>query len=169
MDVTARLLLFVFFQSHPHLIIWDGRPHGRRHTGWQKTHWHTLSYRVVQHLFHIASCEIPENTTTATIDLLWLSNTIWRHRFGSRLAQEMACCLRALSHFLNQCWLIIIVVLWYSPGSTFKETAHATILYIEFENYTYTFKIPTTSPRGQWVNIGEWQLLDHKTWPVINP
>ena len=35
------------------------------------------------------------------------SDTIWRHRSGSTLAQVMACCLTAPSHYLNQCWLII--------------------------------------------------------------
>ena len=35
------------------------------------------------------------------------SDAIWRHRSGSILAQLMACCLTAPSHYLNQCWLII--------------------------------------------------------------
>ena len=29
------------------------------------------------------------------------------HIFGSTLAQAMACCLPAPSHYMNQCWLII--------------------------------------------------------------
>ena len=35
-------------------------------------------------------------------------HTIWWHRTGSTLAQVMACCLMAPSHYPNQCWLIII-------------------------------------------------------------
>ena len=35
------------------------------------------------------------------------SDAIWRPRSGSTLAQVMACCLTAPSHYLNQCWLII--------------------------------------------------------------
>ena len=35
------------------------------------------------------------------------SNAIWWHRSGSTLAQVMACCLMAPSHYLNHCWLII--------------------------------------------------------------
>ena len=35
------------------------------------------------------------------------SDAIWGHRSGSTLAQVMACCLTAPSHYLNQCWLII--------------------------------------------------------------
>ena len=34
---------------------------------------------------------------------LWPSDTIWRHKSGSTLAQVMACCLMAPSHYLNQC------------------------------------------------------------------
>ena len=30
---------------------------------------------------------------------------LWWHRSGSTLAQVMACCLTAPSHYLNQCWL----------------------------------------------------------------
>ena len=38
---------------------------------------------------------------------LWPSDTIWRHRTGSALAQVMACCLTAPSQYLHQWWLII--------------------------------------------------------------
>ena len=36
---------------------------------------------------------------------LWPSDAIW-WQSGSTLAQVMACCLTAPSHYLNQCWLI---------------------------------------------------------------
>ena len=48
-----------------------------------------------------------------SINSLWSSDTIWRQRSGSTLAQVMACCLTAPSHYLNQCWLIISEVQWY--------------------------------------------------------
>ena len=41
------------------------------------------------------------------INSLRPSDTIWRHRSGSTLAQVMACCPTATSHYLNQCWLIM--------------------------------------------------------------
>ena len=41
------------------------------------------------------------------INSLWPSDAIWRQRSGSTLAQVMACCLTAPSHYLHQCWLII--------------------------------------------------------------
>ena len=42
------------------------------------------------------------------LNSLWPSDAIRRQRSGSTLAQVMACCLTAPSHYLNQCWLIII-------------------------------------------------------------
>ena len=51
------------------------------------------------------------------------SDAIWRHRSGSRLAQAMACCLTAPSHYLNQCWLIISkVYLHSSDGNFIRDT-----------------------------------------------
>ena len=41
------------------------------------------------------------------INSLWPSDTIWRQRSGSTLAQVMACCLTTPSHYLNQSWLNI--------------------------------------------------------------
>ena len=40
-------------------------------------------------------------------DSLGPSDAIWPQRCGSTLAQVMACCLTAPSHYMNQCWLII--------------------------------------------------------------
>ena len=48
------------------------------------------------------------------LNLFWPSDTIWRQRSGSTLAQVMACCLTAPSHYLNQCWRIISEVQWHS-------------------------------------------------------
>ena len=47
------------------------------------------------------------------INSLRPSDAIWRHSCGSTLAQVMACCLTAPSHYLNQCWLIINEVQWH--------------------------------------------------------
>ena len=41
----------------------------------------------------------------------------------STLAQVMACCLTAPSHYLNQCWLIISEALWHSPVDHFTGNA----------------------------------------------
>ena len=42
-----------------------------------------------------------------TVKSFWPSFAIWWYRSASTLAQEMACCLMAPSHYLNQYWLII--------------------------------------------------------------
>ena len=39
------------------------------------------------------------------------------HITGLTLAQVMACCLAAPSHYLNQCWFVIIEINHYSPVS----------------------------------------------------
>ena len=44
---------------------------------------------------------------------LWTSDTIWQQSTGSTLAQVMACCVMASSHYLNQCWLAINKALWH--------------------------------------------------------
>ena len=38
---------------------------------------------------------------------LWHSNAMWRHTYGSTLAQIMDFCLMVLSHYLDQSWLFI--------------------------------------------------------------
>ena len=45
---------------------------------------------------------------------LWPGSTIWWHGTRSTLAQVMAWCLTAPSHYLNQCWLITGEVPWHS-------------------------------------------------------
>ena len=49
------------------------------------------------------------------------SDVIWRQRSGSSLAQVMACCLTAPSHYLNQCWRIISKVEWHSSKGKFTR------------------------------------------------
>ena len=61
--------------------------------------------------------------TYMLISTLGPSDTIWRHRSGSSLAQVMACCLMAPSHYLNQCWLIISEVQWHSYQGNFTRDA----------------------------------------------
>ena len=85
------------------------------------------------------------------VNSLWPSDATWQHIYGSRLAQAMAWCRQAPSHYLNQCWLLISEVLWHSPLSNFTVSDEATILYNEFDHYTL---LTTPSPRHQWVNAG---------------
>ena len=55
-----------------------------------------------------------------SVNSLWPNDTIRRHRSGSTLAQVMACCLTAPSHYLNQCWLIISKVLYHLSEDLIK-------------------------------------------------
>ena len=70
------------------------------------------------HRFELESLNLNETCILAPLkwvfNSLWPNDATWRHRSGSRLAQVMACCLMAPSHYLSQCWLIISKVPWHS-------------------------------------------------------
>ena len=55
------------------------------------------------------------------LDSLGPTDAICRQRSVSTLAQVMACCLTAPSHYLNQCWLIISNVKWHSSKGKFTR------------------------------------------------
>ena len=82
------------------------------------------------------------------INSLWPSDNIWRHKSGSILAQVIACCLTAPSHYLNQCWLIISNVKWHSSKGKFTRDTSAINHWNHLEN-----KVSFKFLRGQWVNI----------------
>ena len=84
---------------------------------------------------------------------LWPSDTIWRQRSGSTLAQAMACCLTAPSHYLNQCWLIISKVQWHSSECTSTRDASAISHRNYLENYLLNFcsNLPGANELMQWV------------------
>ena len=63
---------------------------------------------------------IPQQSQ-AKFNSLWPSAVIWRQGSRSTLAQVMAWCLMAPSHYLNQFWLIISEALWHSPDSNWKK------------------------------------------------
>ena len=62
------------------------------------------------------------------INSLWPRDTTCRHRSGSTFVQIMAYCLRAPSHCLNQRWLIISEVQWYSRESNIIRDTSTTNL-----------------------------------------
>ena len=65
--------------------------------------------------------------SVAIIKSLRPSEAIWQRRSGSTLAQVMACCLTAPSHYLNQCWLIISMVYLHSSEGNFIRDTSATV------------------------------------------
>ena len=101
--------------------------------------------------WHQARSMLPYGVTRSQwVNSLGPSETKWRQRTGSTLAQVMACCLPAPSHYLNQRWLIMNLMLWHPPESNFIGISQNINSINEFQNYN--FKIVTASPRGQRVN-----------------
>ena len=80
------------------------------------------------------------------VNSLWPSDTIWWHRSGSTLAQVLACCLTAPSHYLNQCWLIISKASWHS--SVLSQDVKISV---SKTRWKIAFLKSTRSPRDQWV------------------
>ena len=91
-------------------------------SGWQ------MINSMVQHLQHYSTARCHDVLTVNTLasGKFWSSDTIWRQRSGSTLAQVMACCLTAPSHYLNQCWLIISKLQWHSYQGNFTRDASTT-------------------------------------------
>ena len=81
---------------------------------------------------------------------MWPGDAIWRHGTRPTLAQVMACCLTAPSHYQYQCWRISEVP-WHSFQCIIIRRCEDTDQWSKFENCTFT--IVSRSPRGQWVNI----------------
>ena len=97
------------------------------------------------------SCKYMGYCSWELLNSLWPSDAIWRHRSGSTLAQVMACCLTAPSHYLNQYWLKTSV--WpcgIQLRMIFTRTAQDIYPWYQFENYW--FKTSTTSFRDQWIS-----------------
>ena len=59
------------------------------------------------------------------INSFWPSDIIRWHRYGSTLAQVMAWCLMAPSHYLNQCWLIVSTDQWRLSKCNFPRDTPA--------------------------------------------
>ena len=75
----------------------------------------------------------------------------YSERSGSTLAQVMACCLTAPSHYLKQCQLIISHVLWHSTQGGFTRNAYN--IYPWYTTDSYPFNITAISPKDHWVNF----------------
>ena len=69
-------------------------------------HWFRISGNglvtsiILESIVHGANCWSSHGWLTQRYNL-WPSDAIWRHKSGSTLAQVMACCLMAPSHYLN--------------------------------------------------------------------
>ena len=78
------------------------------------------------------------------------SDTIWQYESGSTLAQVMACCLMAPSHYLSQCCLIIKGAVTFTWGQYLRKCSRYISLLCVWK---VLFKNTTASPKQQWVNF----------------
>ena len=85
------------------------------------------------------------------VNSFWPSDTKWRHRYWSTLAQVMACCLTAPSHYLNQYWLIISTHQGRLSKGNFTRDTYPSHHSRKTASICLN-KISFKSPRGQWVN-----------------
>ena len=97
------------------------------------------------------------SSSTRVINSLWPNDTICCHRTWSTLVQVMACNLTALSHYLNQCWLIIRKILCQSirgvgggDGGSQINNSDISHWYV-FQNHAIK-KLQPLFPKDQWVN-----------------
>ena len=105
-----------------------------------------------------------ETGVAKVLEQSWLrpSDVIWRQGSRSTLAQVMAWCPTAPSHYLNQCWQMTSEVLWHSPDNNFIENTYNNIYrWNEFE--IYQFETVVKFPRDQWVNSC-FTTCSHITW-----
>ena len=79
---------------------------------------------------------------------------IWRHKSGSAFTEVMSCCLTASSHYLNQCWLIIINwILWQWYKNTFTGSTPDINSWNTYERYRCAITCTSLSTaHGEWVN-----------------
>ena len=91
--------------------------------------------------------------TWTIVNSLWPSDTIWWHKSGSTLAQVMACCLTAPSHYLNQCWLIISKVQWHRFKSNFTRDTPAISPWNWLEKLLSKFFVQISQGPMSWLTI----------------
>ena len=85
-------------------------------------------YGKVADFSFLLLCTHPGNELRHCGLVIVMTYESWPHIFESTLAQVMASCLTAPSHYLNQFWLVISDVLWQWQEINFTVSAHATIL-----------------------------------------
>ena len=90
------------------------------------------------------------------------SDTIWRQKSGSTLAQVMACCLTASSHYLNQCWFTISKVHWHSFEYNFTRDTSAVIHWISLKITDLKFhsNLPGANELNHWGQVMDMCIRD---------
>ena len=96
-----------------------------------------LQYWNITNCWDLLSWET-RKCTLETDNLLRPSDAIWWIKFGSKLAQVMAHCLMAPSHYLTQCWVIISETLWHWTERNLTRNVQDIYPWYEFQY----FKLP---------------------------
>ena len=108
----------------PQVLVMSPRPSS---SSWRELRWESTtpgcSCYSHSHANFTTWRTIRDMVQANTLRLNWFgpSEAIWQHKSGSTLAQVMACCLMAPSHYLNQCWFLISGVLRRSAESNFTK------------------------------------------------
>ena len=74
-----------------------------------------VQYNII---YSKASSEVGQKSDFGS---LWPRDATWWHKTWSTLAQTMACCLTAQSHYLNQFWCTTNKALWHSFQDNFTS------------------------------------------------
>ena len=111
------------------------------------------------------------------VNSLWPCDAKWRQGSMSTLAPVMACCLTAPSHYLNQCWLIIIrssgihlrAILQEKPQPSVTEIS-LKISYLKFcSNLPGAYELKTKRMEIVYALISKrtWVWLSSSIFPVV--
>ena len=122
MIVFTEILIFCMFEWREQFT-YSPRPATRHRPGRDAGRSNAGPTSVQQHRWQANAgptpglsihCAVGQKWSTLSIKSLCSSDTIRQQGTGSILAQVMACCLRAQSHCIHQCWFISNVH-WDSP------------------------------------------------------
>ena len=113
--------------------------------------WNTEGEQMWQIQWWVLHAEY-EATLLFFFNSLWPSDVIWGHRYWSILAQVMACCLTAPSHYLNQCWLIISMHPWRLSKGNFPRDTPAVNLenQLQFASIKFLSNLPGANELTHW-------------------
>ena len=122
----------------------------------------TVKLRTSHSWLNFSDADQPDIIWNVFIYSLWLSDALWWCRSGSTLAQVMAWCRQATSHYLNQCWLIISEILLHLPEQCYTQGMFK--LSIQYIGLKITnLKLQPHIPGAKPINCGE--LFDR--WAVV--
>ena len=85
-------------------------------------------YEMLRKIYHDGS--ILHAVLYAAFNSLLPGYATWQHKSWSTLAQAITYWLMALSHYRNQCWLIISEIQWHSQQGNLKKKCSRLVYFI---------------------------------------